>query len=194
MGVRHGWVCILILLLQGCSALNFRRQSDDVCLKRLEQAGVFAKSVHEFPDGLLYVAISGPDFVDTSCLRGFPIRFLSVRRVGDIDLSPLQGLPLQGLVLVDTGITSIYPLHGMSLRSLTLLRTPVRDLSPLQGMQLADLMFDPSVVTNGIEVIRDMKTIMSINSMDADEFWRVYDGQLEESAQHFSDVPIEVLP
>jgi len=62
----------------------------------------------------------------------------------------------------------------MQLWKLDLSGTLVTDLSPLKGMPLGRLDFDPKKITNGMDVIREMKT-SPINGMSAADFWKRYD-------------------
>jgi len=64
---------------------------------------------------------------------------------------------------------------GMPLTTLSCQSTRVSDLTPLRGMRLENVSLSPTHIAKGIEVLRQMKTIRSINRMRPAEFWRKYD-------------------
>ena len=119
--------------------------------------------------------------IDLSPLRDMPLTSLSLNDCSQVsDFSPLRGMPLTSLNLCDTQISDLTPLKGMPLAELQIHRSDVRCLSPLDGMKLEHLLFTPSNVTNGLEIIRNMESIRKIgpggfHQMPPDEFWRRYD-------------------
>ena len=76
------------------------------------------------------------------------------------DLSPLKGMPLKGLYIYGTGVT---------------------DLTPLQGMPLEEIRLTPKNITQGLDILRDMKSLKTIGIAlatqvwPAAEFWARYD-------------------
>jgi formylglycine-generating enzyme required for sulfatase activity/serine/threonine protein kinase/Leucine-rich repeat (LRR) protein len=104
------------------------------------------------------------------------------------DLSPLAGLKLTDLLLHDKQIADLSPLKGLPLKRLTIDGTGVSDLRPLQGMELVELRLTPKNVTQGLEIIREMKSLKIIGSGSAAnqawppaEFWERYDkGEFKE--------------
>jgi hypothetical protein len=63
---------------------------------------------------------------------------------------------------------------------LTINRTSVTDLKPLRGMELETIWLTPKNITQGLEILRDMKSletvgISSTHSWKAKEFWERYD-------------------
>ena len=73
------------------------------------------------------------------------------------------------------------PLAELRLRTLQMRNCKeVKNLSPLKGLRLETLGFTPKLVTEGIDVIRNMKSLRNIVpgygvSLPAAEFWRRYD-------------------
>ena len=68
----------------------------------------------------------------------------------------------------------------MQILRLNMTGSEVTDLTPLKGMPLQRLIFTPSKITKGIEVIRDSPTLQGIgtdfdNVKAAAEFWQEYD-------------------
>jgi hypothetical protein len=97
---------------------------------------------------------------DLAPLRGMSLRSLSFEECNHIkDLGPLKGMPLERLVICDTGVT---------------------DLRPLQGMSLKEIWVSPKNVTQGLDILRHMKSLKTISSdrlqaSPAAEFWARYD-------------------
>ena len=137
---------------------------------------------------------------DLSRLKGMPLVKLDVRDTAVRDLSPLQGMPLKELNFANTDVSDVTPLRGMHLKELWLNGTKVTDLSqlkgihfdllgiedtnvsdvsPLEGARLEGFYFDPGKTYKGIEVIRQMKSIVKIgqykNPMKPEDFWKKYD-------------------
>lgn len=138
-------------------------------------------------------------------LRGAPLMELNALGAQVNDLSPLAGSPLQMLWLTDCPVRDIAPLAKTPLVSLTVENTDVDDISPLAGhpiqrlhiggakvtdltpvgkMQLTRLIFTPSKVKKGIDVvrplpIRELGTNFD-NRMPPTVFWEKYDkGELD---------------
>jgi Leucine-rich repeat (LRR) protein len=72
-------------------------------------------------------------------------------------------------------VADLLPLNGMPLKVLACDRTHVTDLSPLEGMSLTELYVTPQEVTKGIDVIRRMMSLQTINRLKPAEFWKKYD-------------------
>jgi Leucine-rich repeat (LRR) protein len=142
---------------------------------------------------------------DLSPLKGMPLKKLNVMgtRVTDIgvieslsadgltlwlnktrvnDLSPLKGKSLESLDLSGTPVTDLSPLAGMkSLRRLNLQRSAVTDLTPLKGLRLQRIVFDPTKITQGLDAIREMDSLVHMHTQFQEkldkwlghkEFWK----------------------
>jgi hypothetical protein len=70
------------------------------------------------------------------------------------DQTPLQGLPRVFLDLSDTRSS---------------------DLTPLTGMRLPELHVTPAQITQGMEVVRAMPSLVMINALPAAAFWQQWD-------------------
>jgi len=119
---------------------------------------------------------------DLSPLKGMSLKKLQCNESPVNDLSPLKGMPLTELDCFRNQVSDLSPLSGMPLTKFYCLWTPVTDLSPLQGLNLTDIWMSPKNVTNGIEVLRQMKSLKTIavglgpnTSLTPDEFWKKYD-------------------
>jgi serine/threonine protein kinase/Leucine-rich repeat (LRR) protein len=116
-------------------------------------------------------------------LQGMPLDYLNLTYVPVRDLSPLAGMTsLRTLNLPGTPVSDLTPLQGLKLRVLFVFNTQVSDLSPLKGMALQRLGLTPRNITKGLDVLRDMKSLKSIQIggakteiFPAAEFWARYD-------------------
>jgi hypothetical protein len=87
------------------------------------------------------------------------------------------------LTLEDTPVSTLEPLKvkGSNLRYLNIIGTKITDLRPLECQPLVELRFSPSRVTDGMDVLKGIKTLKRINDLTVDEFWRRFDaGRLQE--------------
>lgn len=147
----------------------------------------------------LYLA--GTAVENLAPLRGAPLMELNAIGTRVKDLSPLVESPLQLLWLSECPVTDLTPLKHMGLVSLTLENTPVADIRPLAGsrlqrlhiggtqvtdltpigqMQLNRLIFTPSRIEQGLDVVRESQTIREIGTdfdqrMPPEHFWRLFD-------------------
>ena len=140
---------------------------------------------------------------DLSPLRGMELKYLEIDGLNDVDLSPIADCPLSDLLCGDNNAADLTALKGMKLSRLSIDYTPISDLSPLKGMPLTQLNFDntkvsdvsvlqgmelktltftPGSITNGIETLRQMKTVERIGTSEnnsstfpPEEFWKKYD-------------------
>ncbi len=119
---------------------------------------------------------------DLSPLKGMPLELLNCDSCTLVaDLSPLKGMPLRHLGISRTNVTDLAPLKGMvTLKRLGLADTGrLTDLSPLIGMQLDDISLTPKNITQGLDILRAMKSlkIIAIGGafLPAAEFWERYD-------------------
>ena len=111
-------------------------------------------------------------------LRGMRLKELSVWKCYNLkDVDPLKGMPLTSLGLGDCRqVKDLEPLEGMPLRFLRIENTGVRDLRPLQGMPLESILLTARNITQGVDVLRDMKSLKIIGTewqqdLPAVEFW-----------------------
>jgi Leucine-rich repeat (LRR) protein len=146
--------------------------------------------------------LNNAPITDLRPLNGMPLKELMLAGIKVKDLKPLHGAPLQELWLNDTPVSDISLLIGCPMKSLTLegtkvadLRplsrmtslkrlhignTPVSDLSPLKTLKLERLIFTPRNIRKGLDVVRNMKTLMEVGTtletrMPPEQFWSRYD-------------------
>ena len=117
---------------------------------------------------------------DLSALKGMPLTVLSLNATQVQDFSPLKGMPLTRLELHSTQLRDLELLKGMPLKRLGLHGTGVTDLTPLQGMELEQIYLTPKNITQGLNILRDMKSLKTIGieynqAWPAAEFWERYD-------------------
>jgi tetratricopeptide (TPR) repeat protein len=105
------------------------------------------------------------------------LRVLNLGHNGQFDnIRALKGLQLTSLSLSGClQVRDLMPLKGMPLTTLNLGGIPLPDLTPLQGMELETLSFEPKSVTRGIDMIRAMKSLKSINTSPPADFWKKFD-------------------
>jgi Leucine-rich repeat (LRR) protein len=105
------------------------------------------------------------------------------------DLSPLAGKSFVSLDLRATPVSDLSPLSGnRALRRLHIAETNVTDLTPLGGLELDRLIFTPSRIDQGLDVIRDMQSLTGLDTQfdgmkpvkSPEEFWNLYEaGDIE---------------
>jgi serine/threonine protein kinase/Leucine-rich repeat (LRR) protein len=127
--------------------------------------------------------IDGCDQIeDFTPLIGMPLTRLWIGGTQIRDLESLKGMKLTFLNLFHTRVRDLEPLKGMPLKSLLISDTGATDLSSLKGMPLEDIRLTPKNITQGLDILRDMKTLTTIGtSFETDkawpaaEFWERYD-------------------
>ena len=130
---------------------------------------------------------------DLSPLRGMPLTDLNCGSSGVSDLSPLERMALTSLACYNSQVSSLSPLRGMELTFLSFNATQVSDLTPLQGMNLTEVRLTPKNITKGLDVIRQMKSLVAIcvgndAKLPADAFWKKYDaGEFGKASTTLSD-------
>lgn len=117
---------------------------------------------------------------DLGLINTLPLRTLWIPKTEITDISPLKGMLLESLDIQDTKVSDITPLRGMQILRLNLAGSAVSDLTPLKGMPLQRLIFTPTNITKGIEVIRESPSLQGIGTSFEDvkaaaEFWKDYD-------------------
>lgn len=119
---------------------------------------------------------------DLTPLKGCKLMFLDCSATNIDNLSPLQGMPLKDLRFGTTQVSDLSRIKGMPLAELSLYNTKVSDLSPLQGMSLNGIAITPKAITQGMDLIRQMKSLKKIaigwekkDEFPPDEFWKKYD-------------------
>ncbi len=134
---------------------------------------------------------------DLTPLRGMRLISLSLNYTKVSDLGILRGMSLVGFGCAATSVTDISPLKGMPLEALAFHTTKIADPSPLQGMKLRELHCYETQVSNyslfkemplkliyfdfdpmrDAELLRSIKTLETINTKPAAEFWKEVEEQ-----------------
>ena len=118
---------------------------------------------------------------DLSPLRGMPLKFLSCWDANLSSLAPLEGMKLTELHCGDNpALADLSPLKGMPLTTLHCDYSSVSDLTPLQGMSLVEVIFTPKMITRGLDILRQMKSLKVVaiygdSRLPPAEFWKKYD-------------------
>jgi hypothetical protein len=161
---------------------------------RLKALGIKYKSLYVGIDGTSCLNLSGTIITDLSPLRELPLTHLCLQGcygiadfspLGDMsltwlnlcrtkitDLTSLAGLSLSHLDLHRTRTTDLRPLKGVPLRSLDIRFTWITDVSPLGRMPLEELSFYPSRIACGLDPLRGVGSLATINRRPAEAFWR----------------------
>jgi hypothetical protein len=137
---------------------------------------------------------------DLSPLKSLPLTALTCQNTAVSDLSPLKDMKLPQLKIAGTRVSDLSVLRGMPLTILECGNLSISDLSPLKGMKLTLLdcrgtaISDLSVLKNmpikelacdfkperDAAILRSLKTLESINSKPAAEFWKDVDAKATE--------------
>jgi len=105
------------------------------------------------------------------------------------DFTPLKDMAITHLQLCSySRLKDLEFLRGMSLKTLMIPDTAVTDLTLLKGMQLKDIRLTPKNITQGLDMLRDMKSLKTIGTSwgddkawPAEQFWDRYDkGEFKE--------------
>ena len=169
------------------------RNRERILHSRLQTAGISYKSLHVAEAGGCLLNLSGTKVTDLSLLIGMPLTHLCLQGCFGIeDFSPLGRMALDWLNLSRTRIVGLTPLARLPLRYLRLWRTKVEDLSPfsqvplesldirfsqvsdltpLKSVPLRELFFFPQRITQGLQGLRDIRTLCRINGRDPARFW-----------------------
>jgi Leucine-rich repeat (LRR) protein len=117
---------------------------------------------------------------DLTPLAGMPLEYLCLNHTQVSDLTPLKDAPLTDLECANTLVSDVSPLKGKRLTRLLCHNTQLSDLSPLQATQLKEIRLTPNNITQGLDILRDMKSLKTIGidnnqAWPAAEFWERYD-------------------
>jgi hypothetical protein len=104
-------------------------------------------------------------------LKNMPLTSLSLAHTQVRDLSLLKGMQLTSLKVDGTQVGDLSPLKGMPLKELFIHGTGVTDLTPLRGMELEDIRLTPKNITQGLDILRDMKSLKTIGIYHINDFW-----------------------
>jgi serine/threonine protein kinase len=119
---------------------------------------------------------------DLSPLKDLRLASLRFQGTQVADLTPLKGMKLMRIDCSGTEVADLAPLHDMPLTWLNCADSRVTDLTPLKDMNLTEVIFTPSQITSGIDVLRRMKSLKTIavgwnakERYSAEDFWTKYD-------------------
>lgn len=129
--------------------------------------------LHGMP--LTHLDIADTPVTDLAPLRGLPLRTLLMPNTRVRDLAPLAGMPLHTLDVSDTDVANLRPLRGMGVICLSVSGSQVGDLRPLRDLKLDELWFSPGRITTGLDVVRQSKSLTTINGVKPAEFWKAYE-------------------
>jgi len=190
---------ILVAFCIGCVSTTIESRKAGV--NWLESNGIYQKgNVFVLNNGNLWVEIYDKELTSLEFLSKVNIERLDLSGCTFPTLTPLRHSRIKELCIIDTNANNLEPLKNLPLIKLYISGSPVCDLSPLAGMELRELIFSPSQVTNGIEVIRSMKSLKRIGinpprTFPASEFWeRMDNDKLSKNRANVSEYQHEVNP
>ncbi len=120
------------------------------------------------------------DLKDVSFVKNLPLTSLDIHHTSATDLTPLKEMKLTELDCSATKVSDLSPLAGMPLKKLIIYMTDITDLTPLKGMELDEVRLEPARITQGLDVLREMKSIKLIGQatgdyLPASDFWARFD-------------------
>jgi len=129
---------------------------------------------------LQLLSLTGTLIMDLRHLQGMPLTTLDLGNTQVVDLKPLQGMKLTKLGISGSRVRDLTPLRGMPLKEFSVISSFVTDLTPLQGMELREISFSPKRITQGMDALRRMKSLVKISveyqaAYTPAEFWKRYD-------------------
>ncbi len=170
------------------TSLNFHMCTQIHDLTPLEGMRLTSLNLHDGPKvqdltplkgmPLTYLSLNSCPVRDLSLLQGMPLTTLILSHCHQVqDLSVLKGLSLTTLFVDDTQVRDLEPLKGMPLKRVYIYAPGVTDVTPLKGMQLEDIRLTPKNITEGLDILRDMKSLKTIGLTHyqfwpAERFWR----------------------
>ncbi|MGA2034856.1 MAG: ankyrin repeat domain-containing protein [Thermoguttaceae bacterium] len=95
-------------------------------------------------------------------LRGMELKAVVCNDTEVQDLSPLKGMQLEQFICATSQVDDLSVLAGMPLHRIDISGTKVRNLKPLKGMSLQEIGFNPHEIAEGIEVLREMTSLLII--------------------------------
>lgn len=141
---------------------------------------------------LKMLSVEDSQVADLSPLQGMKLKGLDISGTEVEDLTPLRNTSIEDLSMARTRVKDLSPLKDVVNLSFLSLGPPSwayagpfptkldssdrsLNLSPLKDVPLERLSFPVDMLTNGVETLRDHKTLKTINGMKPEEFWKAYD-------------------
>ncbi len=153
-------------------------------LRVLYLNGTPVKDISPLSDAPLFMLnLTNTQVSDLSPVRKMPLNTLWVGKSNVRDISVLAGKHLESLDVQYTAVSDLKPLAGMiSLQRLNIVGSQVTDLTPLAGLHLTRLLFTPSRIRKGLDVVRNMTSLRQLDvefrqprMLTPAEFWQKFD-------------------
>ena len=123
---------------------------------------------------IVHLNCAGTLVTDLSAFEGRKLAYLNIGGTGVRSLAPLKGMTsLSSLICNDSFIDDLSPLAGLRLETFGYVRMPVSDISVLRDMPLKDI--GCSYRPERDKLLRSIKTLETINSKPAAQFWKEVD-------------------
>ena len=132
---------------------------------------------------LKHLVCGGTLVTDLSPLKGKRIGWLTVSGIPVRDLSPIQGMPLRWLVCQNMAVSDLAPLKSatqikkLGIAGLKIIGSdsPL-DLSWLKELPVEELSVSEDAAIKNAPVLKELKTLKTINDMPAADFWKTHHG------------------
>ena len=132
---------------------------------------------------LKHLVCGGTLVTDLSPLKGKRIGWLTVSGIPVRDLSPIQGMPLRWLVCQNMAVSDLAPLKSatqikkLGIAGLKIIGSdsPL-DLSWLKELPVEELSVSEDAAMKKAPVLKELKTLKTINDMPAADFWKTHHG------------------
>ena len=125
----------------------------------------------------------GSPISDLTPLRTMKVNTLWLVKTQVKDLSPLNGVSLVSLDLEDTSVSDLSQIANMrTLRRLNIAGSQIEDLRPLASIPLERLLFTPSRIKQGLDIVRRIPSLQQLGtsfatSKPAARFWAELDAK-----------------
>lgn len=160
----------VILVLMFAPSFSFSQETAPLTESRIHSALKSANpdytgraKVYRGKSGIIWgVDVSNCGISSLESLRGMNLEAVACGQNDIKDISPLAGMKLKQFSCQQTSIGDLSPLAGMPLWTIDITETSVTDITPLKGISLQMISFNPEKIINGIEVLREMKSLSII--------------------------------
>lgn len=130
------------------------------------------QSLKEFSSLKSLSLVSCPNVTKLNFMKDVTINALTLSDLDIDDLGPLAGSSLKILHLGPCPVKDVTPLRNVPLKTLTLNLCPeITNVAPLAGMPLESFGMPPNA-TEGLDAIRNMKSLKTINNLNPEQYWR----------------------
>ena len=152
-----------VLLAEPRNSPPYTEKELHTALKSASPGYTGKATVYKGKDGKIWgVDVSNCKISTLEPLRGMALEAVACSGNSITSLSPLAGMKLKQCNCNNNPIQDLSPLSGMPLWTIEITGTNVTNLTPLKGMSLQQFAFIPEAITEGMDVLREMKSLIII--------------------------------